>query len=41
MYINAEVTVNSRYTIGLPNESVVSFENKNYVFEDLGHKNTR
>jgi cobalt-zinc-cadmium efflux system membrane fusion protein len=28
MYINAEVTVNSRYTIGLPNESVVSFENK-------------
>ena len=38
MYINAEVTVNSRYTIGLPNESVVSFENKNYVFEDLGHK---
>ncbi|PZT97256.1 MAG: hypothetical protein DI622_22970 [Chryseobacterium sp.] len=38
MYINAEVTVNSRYTIGLPNESVVSFENKNYVFEDLGNK---
>ncbi|WEK69754.1 MAG: efflux RND transporter periplasmic adaptor subunit [Candidatus Chryseobacterium colombiense] len=38
MYINAEVTVNSRYTIGLPNESVVSFENKNYIFKDLGHK---
>lgn len=38
MYINAEVTVNSRFTIGLPNESVVSFENKNYVFEDLGNK---
>lgn len=38
MYINAEITVNSRYTIGLPNESVVSFESKNYVFEDLGNK---
>lgn len=38
MYINAEVTVNSRYTIGLPNESVVSFENKNYIFEELGNK---
>lgn len=30
--------MNSRYTIGLPNESVVSFESKSYVFEDLGHK---
>ncbi|WP_312079225.1 efflux RND transporter periplasmic adaptor subunit [Chryseobacterium sp.] len=38
MYINAEVTINSRFTIGLPNESVVSFESKNYVFEDLGNK---
>lgn len=38
MYINAEVTINSRFTMGLPNESVVSFENKNYVFEDLGNK---
>ncbi|MCD1116718.1 efflux RND transporter periplasmic adaptor subunit [Chryseobacterium turcicum] len=38
MYINAEVTVNSRYTVGLPNESVVSFENKNYIFEELGNK---
>lgn len=38
MYINAEVSVNSRYTLGLPNESVVSFENKNYVFEDLGNR---
>nr|WP_315028743.1 efflux RND transporter periplasmic adaptor subunit [uncultured Chryseobacterium sp.] len=36
MYINAEVDINSRYTQGLPNEAVVSFENKNYVFEDLG-----
>ncbi len=36
MYINAEVIISSRYTEGLPNESVVSFENKNYVFEDLG-----
>lgn len=41
MYINAEVTVNSRFTIGLPNESVVSFENKNYVFEDLGNRKYR
>jgi len=38
MYINAEVTVNSLYTASLPNESIVSFENKNYVFEDLGNK---
>lgn len=38
MYINAEVTINSRFTIGLPNESVVSFESKNYFFEDLGNK---
>ncbi|UOE37550.1 efflux RND transporter periplasmic adaptor subunit [Chryseobacterium oryzae] len=38
MYINAEVTINSRFTIGLPNESVVSFESKSYVFEDLGNK---
>ncbi len=38
MYINAEVTINSRFTIGLPNESVVFFESKNYVFEDLGNK---
>lgn len=38
MYINAEVTINSRFTIGLPNESVVSFESKNYIFEDLGNK---
>lgn len=38
MYINGEVSVNSRYTLGLPSESVVSFENKNYIFEDLGNK---
>ncbi|MGU3375795.1 efflux RND transporter periplasmic adaptor subunit [Chryseobacterium sp. M5A1_1a] len=36
MYINAEVNISNRYTQGLPNEAVVSFENKNYVFEDLG-----
>ncbi|MDR2235040.1 MAG: efflux RND transporter periplasmic adaptor subunit [Chryseobacterium sp.] len=36
MYINAEVIISNRFTEGLPNESVVSFENKNYVFEDLG-----
>ncbi|MFP3831412.1 efflux RND transporter periplasmic adaptor subunit [Chryseobacterium sp. SIMBA_028] len=36
MYINAEVNISSRYIQGLPNEAVVSFENKNYVFEDLG-----
>lgn len=36
MYINAEVNISSRYTQGLPNEAVVSFENKNYVFEDIG-----
>ncbi|PIF45895.1 cobalt-zinc-cadmium efflux system membrane fusion protein [Chryseobacterium sp. 52] len=36
MYINAEVSISGRNTLGLPNESVVSFENKNYVFEDLG-----
>lgn len=39
MYINAEVNINSRYTQGLPNEAIVSFENKNYVFEDLGKSN--
>jgi cobalt-zinc-cadmium efflux system membrane fusion protein len=39
MYINAEVNISSRYTQGLPNEAVVSFENKNYVFEDLGKSN--
>lgn len=38
MYINGEVSVNSRYTLGLPSESVVSFENINYIFEDLGNK---
>ncbi|WP_411812434.1 efflux RND transporter periplasmic adaptor subunit [Chryseobacterium scophthalmum] len=38
MYINGEVSVNSRYTLGLPSEAVVSFENKNYIFEDLGNK---
>lgn len=38
MYINAEVTINSRFTTGLPNESVVSFESKNYIFEDIGNK---
>ncbi|MBV8327309.1 efflux RND transporter periplasmic adaptor subunit [Chryseobacterium sp.] len=36
MYLNAEVNISSRYTQGLPNEAIVSFENKNYVFEDLG-----
>lgn len=36
MYINAEVNISSRYTQGLPNDAVVAFENKNYVFEDLG-----
>jgi cobalt-zinc-cadmium efflux system membrane fusion protein len=39
MYINAEVNISSHYTQGLPNEAVVSFENKNYVFEDLGKSN--
>lgn len=39
MYINAEVNISSRYTQGLPNEAVVAFENKNYVFEDLGKSN--
>lgn len=39
MYINAEVSINSSYTMGLPNEAVVSYENKNYVFEDSGNKN--
>lgn len=38
MYVNGEVTVDNKLTISLPNESVVSFENKNYVFEDLGNK---
>lgn len=38
MYINGEVSINSRFTIGLPIESVVSFENKNYIFEDIGNK---
>ncbi|MDN3693161.1 efflux RND transporter periplasmic adaptor subunit [Chryseobacterium tructae] len=36
MYINAEVNISNRYTQGLPNDAVVSFESKNYVFEDLG-----
>ncbi|TLX26950.1 efflux RND transporter periplasmic adaptor subunit [Chryseobacterium indologenes] len=39
MYINAEVNISSRFTQGLPNEAVVSFENKAYVFEDLGKSN--
>ncbi|PTT33717.1 hypothetical protein DBR28_14305 [Chryseobacterium sp. HMWF028] len=39
MYVNAEVNISSRYTQELPNEAVVSFENKNYVFEDLGKSN--
>lgn len=39
MYVNAEVNISSRYTQGLPNEAVVSYENKNYVFEDLGKSN--
>ncbi|WP_160137815.1 efflux RND transporter periplasmic adaptor subunit [Chryseobacterium sp. c4a] len=36
MYINAEVNISNRYTQGLPNDAVVSFEGKSYVFEDLG-----
>ncbi|NIF05186.1 efflux RND transporter periplasmic adaptor subunit [Chryseobacterium sp. Tr-659] len=39
MYVNAEVKIHSRYTQGLPNEAIVSFENKNYIFEDLGKSN--
>ena len=48
MYVNAEVNISSRYTMGLPNEAVVSFENKNYVLKILenqlqndssGHRN--
>ncbi|MCQ9633439.1 efflux RND transporter periplasmic adaptor subunit [Chryseobacterium sp. WG23] len=39
MYINAEVNISNRNTQGLPNEAVVSYENKNYVFEDLGKSN--
>lgn len=39
MYVNAEVNISNRYTQGLPNEAVVAFENKNYVFEDLGKSN--
>lgn len=39
MYINAEVSISGRNTPGLPNESVVSFENRSYVFEDLGRGN--
>lgn len=37
MYINAEVSISGRNTTGLPGESIVSFENKNYIFEDLGN----
>ncbi|MBK1896627.1 efflux RND transporter periplasmic adaptor subunit [Chryseobacterium paridis] len=37
MYINSEVSISGRNTLGLPNESVVSFENKNYIFEDVGN----
>lgn len=36
MYINAEVNISTRYTQGLSNDAVVAFENKNYIFEDLG-----
>ncbi len=39
MYVNAEVNISNRYTQGLPNDAVISFENKNYVFEDLGKSN--
>lgn len=39
MYVNAEVNISNRYTQGLPNDAIVSFENKNYVFEDLGKSN--
>ncbi|WP_126650755.1 efflux RND transporter periplasmic adaptor subunit [Chryseobacterium aureum] len=39
MYVNAEVNISSHYAQGLPNEAVVSFENKNYVFEELGKLN--
>lgn len=39
MYINAEVNISNRNTQGLPNEAVISYENKNYVFEDLGKSN--
>ncbi|ASW73550.1 HlyD family secretion protein [Chryseobacterium piperi] len=38
MYINAEVKIRGRTTPSLPNESVVSFENKNYIFEDMGNR---
>lgn len=39
IYINAEVNISSRDTQGLPNEAVVSSENKNYIFEDPGKSN--
>lgn len=34
MYMNAEINVNTNNAITLPEDAIVSFENKNYVFEE-------
>ncbi|MEO6683401.1 MAG: efflux RND transporter periplasmic adaptor subunit [Ginsengibacter sp.] len=39
MYMNAEVTLKSKIRNVLPEEAVVRFEGKEYVFEDLGSNN--
>jgi cobalt-zinc-cadmium efflux system membrane fusion protein len=39
MYMNAEVELNSMEQVALPNEAIVTFENKDYVFVETG-KNT-
>src|SRR5690606_36366640 len=36
MYMNAEVTLRNKIRNVLPDEAVVRFEGKEYIFEDLG-----
>lgn len=37
MYINADITTASFITTALPEKSIVSYENKNYIFEQLNN----
>lgn len=37
LYINSDITLKDYQTVVLPEQSVVSFENTSYIFEDIGN----
>lgn len=41
MFMNAELELDSRSTVVLPDEAIVRFENRNYVFEALPNRSFR